>query len=504
MIRSWRFWVLFILLVGPIAVYVGFGALWLMERRWGVYGFSAWVTASVIFGLLVVRWTKGREAVLPPIDWDVPRTFRPLDKQAWALVEQESEHGDRLSMDELSQIDAYVETGKRLTMRLAAHYHPLSSDAVEHLPVVHILTALELAAEDLTHLCREIPGGDMVTPAHWKKAVQAAGFFSKANEIYGYLLPIFQPATGLVRLGTQKLMVQPSWKNMQQNVLRWFYRAYVNRLGIHLIELYSGRLAIGAEQYRKLTKKKGSHATTDLGPPTLHIAVVGALGSGRSALIEALDRARHDDLSQVQGRLEADGFDESLADLLLTVEWVKAPDYTIHPGAETSRDRSSRAAVLKRALHSDLVLMTIDARREDLSPEFKFLEEWNAHFEANANAEAPPVVVVLTEVDRLADLSSDGHGADFLIQAKIAAVRKAMPSTIAAVVAVGLGTNPPFGVSDRLLVTLAPLLERSERLAVIRHMHDYTARSKAARLLGQAAKQGKRLFNSLRSARKKS
>ena len=42
---------------------------------------------------------------------------------------------------------------------------------------------------------------------------------------------------------------------MQQNVLRWFYQAYVNRLGMHLIELLSGRLAIGAGQYRRLTRR---------------------------------------------------------------------------------------------------------------------------------------------------------------------------------------------------------------------------------------------------------
>ena len=40
-------------------------------------------------------------------------------------------------------------------------------------------------------------------------------------------------------------MARPAWRNMQQNLLRWFYRAYVNRLGTHLIELYSGRLSIG-------------------------------------------------------------------------------------------------------------------------------------------------------------------------------------------------------------------------------------------------------------------
>ena len=166
-------------------------------------------------------------------------------------------------METLSGFDIYIETGRKLARRLAEHYHPLSNDPIEHVPVVELLTALELAAEDLNHLCRQIPGGDLVTAAHWKRAVQAAGYIQKANDIYGYLLPIFNPVTGLARLGTQQWMVKPAWKNMQQNVLRWFYRAYVNRLGTHLIELYSGRLAIGAEQYRKLTRKIGQSGGDD-------------------------------------------------------------------------------------------------------------------------------------------------------------------------------------------------------------------------------------------------
>src|SRR5262249_31637080 len=137
----------------------------------------------------------------------------------------------------------------------AAHYHPLPHDPIEHVPIVDLLTALELAAEDLAELCRQVPGGDLFTPAHWKGAVKAAGYLQRANDIYTYLLPLFQPMTGLVRLGTQKLMVQPAWRGAQQTLMRWFFRAYVNRLGTHLIELYSGRLAIGADQYRKLTRK---------------------------------------------------------------------------------------------------------------------------------------------------------------------------------------------------------------------------------------------------------
>src|SRR5262249_4631950 len=148
-------------------------------------------------------------------------------------------------------------TGQRLAERLAAHYFPSASNPVERVPVVELLTALELAAEDLRGLCREVPGGDLITPGHFQQAVQAAGFLQKANEIYTFLLPGLGPVRGLVRLGSQKGIGAPAWKNAQRSAMLWFYRAYVNRLGVHLIELYSGRLAIGADAYRAITRRGG-------------------------------------------------------------------------------------------------------------------------------------------------------------------------------------------------------------------------------------------------------
>lgn len=501
MIRSPKFWVLVVLLVGPIAAYVFFGALWLAQKRWLLYGFTVWTIAGLLFSYLSVRWTKGkaRNAVLPPIDWESPRTFVAFDKQAWSLVEAESNAGDDLPMTKLTEIDTYLDVGKRMGLRLAAHYHPLSTEPIDHVPLIQLLTALELAAEDLGKLCREVPGGDMVTPAFWKKAVQAAGFFQKANQVYGYLLPLFSPATGLARLGTQKLMAEPAWKNMQQNLLRWFYRAYVNRLGVHLIELYSGRLAIGADQYRKLTRKKGAKTTGHEPPPRLTIGVLGATGSGRSTLITAIAKAIRENLSSVRGRLEADGFDESLADFLSTAEWVEIPGYMVRPGEETSRDLASRKTALKAALEADLVLLTIDGRREDLSPEVKLVAAWDEFFAKNPTREAPPLVAVLTRADAL------GTTAEFdkVAAAKEHAVRKEFPTSVIEVLAVGLGSNPPLGIGNRLLVSLAPLLDRAERVAMIRHIQHVSGRSKARRLLGQFGQQGKRLFSSLRAGRKR-
>lgn len=503
MIRSWRFWVLLSLFIGPIAVYVGLGFLWLQQKGWWyvIAGFAAWTTVGSLFYLLGVRWTKSKTAILPPLDWESPRTFNAKDRAAWKIVEEEAERGEALPMSGLTQIDYYVDTGKRLASRLAKHYHPNSEDPIEHVPIVQALTALELAADDLEALCREIPGGDMITSSHWKKAVQAAGFFSKANEIYGYVLPLFQPATGIVRLGTQKLVTGPAWKNMQQNAVRWFYRAYVNRLGTHLIELYSGRLAIGAEQYRRLTKKPHRAKTADLpANPPLDIAVVGARDSGRTTLIAALDRACDGDLSAVKRRLEADGFDENLAELLKAAEWIEIDGYTVHP-TDTARDRSTRRNAIRDAVDSDLVLLVIDGRRDDLSPEVRFVEAWDAHYVKNDSHEIPPLFAVLTGADRLAN---DAHGgAAVATRARIDAARKTLPPSVIDVFAVGLGTDSTHGVSDRLLLGIAPILPRAERVSINRQLRELTGRSKARRLLGQVGIQGKRLFQSLRTPKKR-
>jgi hypothetical protein len=499
MIRNWRSWVLLALFVGPILIYMGLGFLWLSERHWALYAFTAWVAAGIAFAYLANRWTKARRPVLPPIDWDAPRTFSPHDRAAWKLVEEEGERGDAIPIETLSTIDVYIETGRRLAKRLAAHYHPLSTDPIEHVPVVEILTALELAAEDLAELCHEVPGGDMVTYAHWKKAVQASGYINKANEIYTYLLPIFQPMTGLVRLGTQKLMVQPAWRNMQQNVMRWFYRSFVNRLGFHLIELYSHRLAIGADQYRRLTRRrsKGTQATVDERGP-LVIAVAGAKDAGKSTLVAALDRACEGDLGPVRRQLAAAGFEEDLADRLKDATWVEAPSYTANPDGESARDRSTRRAAVDDAVEADLLLLVIDGTRDEHTADAKFVEAWGQWYANHPRLEAPPALAVVTGADRPA-AGGNGHATGGL-RTRLDAIRATLPASVADVVAVGLGTDPPTGLADRLLPALAPLLHRAERTASIRHLYRLSTRSKARRLASQVGRQGRRLWENLRAS----
>src|SRR4029079_19358822 len=186
------------------------------------------------FSILAARWTKDVHHIMPPLDWDSPATFSPRDRDAWKIVEEESDAGDALAMEELLGADLYIETGRRLLGRLAAFYHPATSHPLDEVPLIELLTALELASEDLAQLSRQVPGGDVITLSHWRRALQVAGYISKANDIYSMFSPILNPLSGLARLGTRELIIKPAWKDMQQNVLRWFYQAYVNRVGVHL------------------------------------------------------------------------------------------------------------------------------------------------------------------------------------------------------------------------------------------------------------------------------
>ncbi len=508
MIRNWRSWVLLILLVGPFLAYLGFGALWLMERGWLLITGALWIASGIVFAIFAARWTRSSRPLLPPIDWETPQTFTPLDHQAWKLVEEEADKGDVLAMGTLATVDVYIDTGRRLARRLANHYHPLANDPVERVPVVELLTALELAAEDLNGLCRQVPGGDMITPSHWKQAVQVAGYLQRANDIYSYLLPILSPVSGLVRLGTQQWMVKPAWRDMQQNLLRWFYRAFVNRLGMHLIELYSNRLAIGAEQYRRLIRKSAKMTQAmDDERAALIVAVAGARHTGKSRLIAALDQARSGDLSLIKARLEASGLDASLIERLKTAQFVEVPGYKASPGEETARDRATRRDAVAKAVEADLLLLVIDGRRNSHAADVAFATAWDRWYVEHPRLEVPPALAVVTGVDATElgcdwappyNWASGQRPLEAAVRARLSALRAELPPTITEVVAAGLASETPFGIVEHVLPNLASLLHRAERTALIRHLHHISARSKARRLAGQVGEQGRWLWNNLR------
>jgi hypothetical protein len=337
--------------------------------------------------------------------------------------------------------------------------------------------------------------------------MQAAEYINWASDLYTYLLPVFQPLTGLVRLGTQRFMVKPAWRSMQNNVMRWFYEAFLNRLGTHLIELYSGRLVIGAEQYRRLAKRSPRVLPDgDLDRPELEIAVAGARGCGKTRFIETLEKARAGDLALLKARLEGLGLDAALTEKFRHAKLVEVRGYTSQPGAERARDRSTRQASVEAAASADMLILVIDGTRDDNAPDIRFAQAWDRWYLDHPMLEMPPAMVVMTGVDQPAfgglwqpphDWSRGQSEREAAVRARLEALRKALPPTINEIVAVGLSALAPYGTNELVLPALAALLHRAERVALIRYLHHTSTRSKARRLFGQVGK----LVTNLKSGR---
>lgn len=498
--RNWRGAVLLVLLIGPVLIYVVLGSLWLKERGWLLYATLIWLAIGVLFGVLAEFWTRRRRPILPPIDWEMPGTFAPRDQAAWDLVQREAGTVDALPADRLSRIETYLEVGQRLAQALARHYQPDATQPLERVPVVELLTALELAAEDLNGLCRQIPGGDLITPGHWKQAVKASEWITRANDLYSYVLPLIQPVSGLARLGSRQLMVKPAWKSMQNNLMRWFWQAYVNRLGARLIELYSGRLAIGADQYRRLTGR----INTDM--PAVSVALVGSSVDRIERLRAAIDQARAGDLTTVRARLISQGIDGSRTERLAEMEWAGVPAYSAFesPRKEGPRDRSSRKSAIAAAVNADLVVLVIEGAAESRAADLAFLRDWDAWFADHPTRERPPALVVMTGADTSEwggpwappyDWTHPRRPREQAVRAAIDALRGQLPATVPEPIAVGIFGQPTFGVQELLLPSLAIPMARAARVGLLRRLHRSSERSVARRLLNQIGAQGKWLWN---------
>jgi hypothetical protein len=243
--------VLAILYLLPPIVYFCLGAWWLIENGLILYGVMGWIISTILFSWLSRRWLKEGVNILPPLDWEKPWTFAPRDAEAWKIIQDTAERASDLTLDQLTRMEVYQETSEELARRVSACYYPNVENPLDKLPIVDLIVAIELAAEDLEGLCRQVPAMDQLTPGHLKGLSKAMGFAHSAHELYNFALPVFRPVTGLPRLIVQKLVAEPAWKQTKEGLQRWLFRAYVNRLGVHLVELSSGRLRGGSAAYRR-------------------------------------------------------------------------------------------------------------------------------------------------------------------------------------------------------------------------------------------------------------
>jgi predicted GTPase len=511
-LSRWRIAVLAFFFLAPFLALIvyAFYALW--EEGWSLYA-SLILIASVSVGYyLAYRWQASKK--LLRVDFDEPLHWTDRDKQAWKLVEARAQQVNNLEADKLVEMNFYTDTGKEMALELARIYHPKAADPIASLTIPEILAVVELASHDLAEMVEKyLPGGHLLTVRDWKRAKQAADWYETASNVYWGVSAIFAPYSTALRYLATKVGMSTPLQLLQQNLLQWFYTAYVHRLGTYLIDLNSGRLRVGAERYRqfiqslkhKEAKEAAEHAIELEGKPLpmapVTITLMGQVKAGKSSLINAFlgeERAKTSvlpatgEITRYELKTEEDPEPLILQD---TVGYGNAG-----PSADQLRTTQ------KAAQQSDLLLLVLHGRNPARQADLEMLKKLKEYFDKNPALKLPPILAVMTHVDLLTpamewdppyDWQNPKRPKEKNIEQAIATVREQLGEYLSGAVPVCTAPGKVYGIEEFLLPAVTNLLDQSRAVSMLRSLHAEADMNKVRRVFDQALSGGKELLKAL-------
>lgn len=513
-IVRWRIILLAVLLSAPFAFLTAYGA-WEMWWSGWMFWFGWIMLASTALGVyLAHRWQAARK--LLKVDTEVSMHWTRRDEQAWELVKARAEAAKELDQDKLSDVHFYLDTGKQMALELAQFYNPKVTDPISALTIPELLAVVELATHDLAEMTQQyLPGGHLLTVKDWQRAKSIADWYGTASNVYWAISAIFNPVgTAMKYIASQAAMRMPL-QILQQNLILWFYTAFIHRLGTYLIDLNSGRLRVGAERYRQLMKTlepptqqvTPGYPVTEVpdGQPQLPpvtLLLMGQVKAGKSSLINAL-------LGEQMAKTNVLPETASITRYELKPDEASAPLRLLdsvgygHEGPRADQLRETE----KGAQHSDLLLLVLHATNPARQADVDMVQKLHDWFEERHALKMPPILAVLTHIDLLSpkmewtppyDWQKPRRPKEQQIADAIAHVKEQFGDRITGVIPVCVAEGKVWGIDEFLLPAITGrLLDQSRAVSMLRCLHNEADTHKIRKVLDQALAASKTILKVL-------
>ena len=454
------------------------GVVWL----WGSGYFGYWLLGLVLCALAgyglhwLSRWrnrSRTEEAVTGP-----DPNWAPGAAPAWELVEARAS-GATPEQTPLSDGAELFRLGRDTLEDVAHHFHPGRNRPLLELTVPHMLLIIERASRELREeiadhipLSHRLTLGSMARLRQWKEtAARFENFYRLGHAAVDPSSVIFRE---LRRDMGNRILGYGS-----EQVQTWLLREYVRKVGFYAIELYSGRLLLeDTERVERVTAAsekqlaRAESQTTESEEP-LRILVLGRSGSGRSSLVNALlgeQRAATDRVAGITDGVQGYRWtpDEGTGALVLDT-----------PGVESGV--LDRAALKREAQGADLILWVSSAVQADRAGERDTLDRIRCWFREDTRRRPPPVVGVLSHVDRLRpvrewdppyNLDSADSAKAVTIQAAVAAAADELALAPQRLVPVCLRDDAVYNVEDTLLAVICGEFDEARRVRFLRCLRE--------------------------------
>ncbi|MBI3302883.1 MAG: GTPase domain-containing protein [Deltaproteobacteria bacterium] len=395
--RRWRLWVLAACLGVPLLAFGVAGTLWLYERRWLGWAGLVFLCGEALLLVLFRRWSRTEGALLPQPPTTLPAEFAPRDEAAWELVR---EYLDRIDRGEISlaSLDQFWSLGQEILGRVAAFYRPDDKEPLLAIQVPLLFRAIEETARDLATVTAGLPFAHRITIGDAVRGYRMSQKLKPAYNVYRLLYPLLNWKNALFQLLVTDRLLDVTKETLSQWLLKW----YVDRVGYHAIELYSGKLLLTRRFDAGAHFTLASAPTEDRGetqasaPVPLRILILGQVKAGKSSLVNALFADVRAATDVVPTTAQLTSYVLERPDLGGT---IILSDMGGYEDSSVPQERVEEA--LTEALHSDLILLVVSAINAAREPDRRLLAQLHDQFAAQPQLRPPPVVVVLTHIDLL-------------------------------------------------------------------------------------------------------
>jgi len=502
--------------LAPLTFIVGVGAYHLWDRGWGFIAWWPMATCFLVAYYLAYRFTKRKPVELKPDTGlkDVPSYWTERDRNAWKDVQSYSLGVPPPTTEEISDMNRYAKDAQALASIVTQHYKPGAKDPFNHLTIPEILACGELIAHDLARLVNKyVPGSHAITVNNFKQFRQAADWYERGRNAYWIVSVLLDPLRAGLQIAATKAGLQTTFRQVQKNVVSWFYSAYLLELGRYLIELNSGRLKVGAKRYLELLERheappvdgeevadaepfKG--AAPD--PERLTIAIVGPVKAGKSSLVNAIFgdfRAGVDSLPLTPAATRYDLNQAGLPPLSIID--------TAGFGQYGANDADVDAAV-EVVSQADLVLVVVPARSAARQPEVTFLDRITAAFAAKPNLRMPPRLGVLSHIDALSpamewvppyDWVEGQRTKERSVRDALEAAKEAFGQRLLEFVPICTAAGKEADVKDGLISAMVKRLPEARGVGLLRTLHMEANADKTMQMVGQAFNAGREVLKAV-------
>jgi uncharacterized protein len=494
-----RIWIAAICLTFPTLTLVPLGGIWLWQKGYAIY----WVIGACLFVVIAfliqlylfrrldISLKRPRPEELP--EDRAASSWTPKEQEAWNAV---LAIADTVDLSHFASWQAFLGLGQNTIEAVARSLHPEVKDPLWQFTAPEALTLIEQVSLRLKPVIVDsVPFGDRLTVGQVIRIYQWRSLIDIAQRGYDIwrIIRMLNPATAATQELRERLSNQ-MYRWGREEIAKRLARGYVKEVGRAAIDLYGGRLRVSPEELEAhLTEAsaRDRREAASVQAEPLRLLICGQVKAGKSSLVNAL-------LSEVRAASDILPLTHKYTAYELKREGV--PQALILDSPGLSSPSEPLETMVAEAAQADFVLWVASAVRADRELDRHALEAMRSYFAAHPNRRRPPMLLVLSHIDRLRpmqewkppyDLADASNAKSASIWAAMEAVGADLVFPPDAIVPACL--DPAIGVynADTIWAQIMDRMADAQRAQLVRTLQDMDRGLDWRKLRSQALNAGR-------------